>query len=504
MSREIRRIGHRLPDRVPRTLISPQYTYPFLYHWLLSFVSDRHLGRAERLTGPLADTVHVALAFWFADAIFAYFVTSAEARSGLAFATAGLTAISPAFLAVGVGPRAYSGSPRPIAQLLFLVFIGACTLAIFGEGPGWLTIAALAAAAIVVTSKFGNQVLAFTSLGMLLLGHPELIISALIGLAIAAALSRGRALRVLYGQIAHSAFYFKHLQRPFLYPERRTVRNYLGAAFVALRTCVRTPLRCAEWALAERFLPHRLVINFPQIVVFAALVASSATARETAASPEFLVLVEIVAVSLVAGLVTGMKPLLFLGEPERYLEHTVMLQLLVIVWLANVAGQQWILWLLAGYSLVVYVLSVRVYVRTYRPWAALKMHLPKVVQRIDREGAKVLPVGGIFWAALYFSRFLELYIHGANFDSKRMDVDRWRALFGRFPLPGVRIAEVASLVPLDYVIGTAADIERYERAVGDDALTRGVYLRVAESAGFVAYAISSNPAQGREPPVRHG
>ena len=57
MARTIRENGHRIPSEVPRVLVCRPYTYPYLFHWLLSFVPDRCLMAAERIVSPMLDTV---------------------------------------------------------------------------------------------------------------------------------------------------------------------------------------------------------------------------------------------------------------------------------------------------------------------------------------------------------------------------------------------------------------------------------------------------------------
>ena len=50
----------------PRVLVCRPYTYPFLFHWLLSFVPEQFTMSAERLASPLIDTCYVLLTFAFA------------------------------------------------------------------------------------------------------------------------------------------------------------------------------------------------------------------------------------------------------------------------------------------------------------------------------------------------------------------------------------------------------------------------------------------------------
>jgi hypothetical protein len=233
-----------------------------------------------------------------------------------------------------------------------------------------------------------------------------------------------------------------------------------------LASALRRPALFADWLLAERFFPHRLVVTFPHAWVALAL-AVSVGPGELSGNYAFRLMVLLVLISFAVGAVVSTKPLLFLGEPERYPEHTALFQVILCVALLARADCTAFTILLAAYSVLAYALSARSYVRNFREWEAIGDHVRQAISAIDRPKHTVMAAGGLFWAILYYSRNLQLYFHGGNLDGGAIDVHKWQAAFAHFPCPGLKLAELREQLGVDYVMGSRAELSRYCRLTGE-------------------------------------
>jgi len=464
MSREIRRLGHQLPARVPRVELSPDYTYPYLYHWLLSWIPDRHLPVAERLSGAVVDAVYTLLTYFIAVKLLPQLGVSADSAAGPALLATLLVGLHPAFLVMGVGPRAYGASPRPLGQLAFLAYIAGCAFYLESAAWPWLVVAIGSAALMPVTSKFGMQAMLFISAGLALCDYVVPLTFALTGTLVAVASTRGKALAVLRGQLAHSSFYFQYLQKRFLHPDYRSLWQYVRTGLALLRRSFGEPMRFVEWVLTERHFLHRCILCFPHAWLLGAILLYR---DDLAANPSMKFVVAAVAVSFAIGLLTALKPLMFLGEPERYPEHTVAFQVVALITLLeNLNAWSVAFWLFA-YSAGIYILSACLFKTRFTAWSRYAKDVPVVLSAIDRPNALVMAAGALFWPVLYWGRAIRLYFHGANLDQKRLELGKWLEVFGHFPFPGVCPGRLRELTGVDYLIGTRAELEHYARLVGE-------------------------------------
>jgi hypothetical protein len=494
MARAIRENGRRLPDMHPRLALPHRYTYPFLYHWILAAVPSAWAERLERVSSAVCDAALVAWT-WFV-AWRALSAAGVETAPQIALWSAAATAIAPALLRVGGGPRAYQGTPRTLGQLLFAVWSGSLVLCAMESAPGWLPVAAVAVALAGITSKFANQAVVFCSILLLASGRWEPCASAAAGYAASVVFTRGRALGVLQGQIAHSVWYFRHLQHRFGY----VAAPGLGRWWRELLQTGGRPRLIGAWAMCQRFWPHVLAVFLFHVPVFAMLAGGQAGRAVRAAGVEAGLLAELGA-WLTAGvalmLSTSWRPLRFLGEPERYLENMVPLQTIGFCWLAVTGGLDWLLWAAAIYSMALYGIAVRQFRRENAWWHRLYDAFRGPAAAVDREEHLVYPLGGFFWPLLYFTRRCRILSTAANLDERHTSVTDWLAAFGNYPHPSVPLAELADRLGLDYAVGPRAAVQRYAELVGDGSLSDGTFEAVWEAEGVVAWRIGPVDARQR-------
>lgn len=488
MGRVIRDNGYRIPDRVPRVMVCPRYTYPYLFHWLLSFVPERHLMLAERLASPIIDSLYVLATFLFAFEIDRTFGFSDDPTS-TALWTSVLVAISPALLGVGAGPRAYNATPRTLGQLFFLVYI--CGTALWGStgNTSWLLLGGVAVAALSITSKFGNQAVVFIASGTVVLGYMEPILVALFGYILSIITTRGRVLAVIKGQVAHSRFYFRYLQRPYLYPHRRTFFQYARNLTSYLKNAARSPLNSLRWFFWESYFFHHIFVYYPHALVIAILLlrGEALPNGDSASLYGFHFMLDVIAVSFLVSLLTSFKHMMFLGEAQRYAEHTVMFQVLIFVFMAQATDLELLKWLILGYSVLAYVVNVEAYVSRHVELVSLRRDMELIVKDIDREGIKIFWLGHVFWPLFFFTRKAKILIHGGNFDERLLSRDDWFEVFGNFPYPGRPIGDVIRRYAIDYLVSNRDTITRYEDILKDRSFSQGRFRAVSSSGDLLLF-----------------
>lgn len=303
----IRDSGHRIPDRHPRILGPGHFTYPALFHWMLSFAPAGVVTAVDRFGGLVLDLAAGALLSW---------VLWAGGHVGAAGAV-GLTALYmllPGLTLFHIGPRGFSLTPRVFAQTLYAV-----TLVVLLSGTGRTSDAGVWTAAVggtvllalvYLAAKFPlqNVVLVFPLVSAATL-DPTWILVAAAAFPVAHLLSRGFFWTQLRGQYDHLRWYYL-LNRDFI-----GHRHNWGRILAALRARdLRALVVEAAWhnpvlsGLARHVVP-----------VFAAIGVAVAVGDPTA-SPVGAALLALTCAALVPWLLTAFDPFSILGESERYLE----------------------------------------------------------------------------------------------------------------------------------------------------------------------------------------
>ncbi len=299
MLRRARQAGVPVGERF---LLPSVIAYPALYHWLLSFLPPAALRWVDRWSGLVYDGIVGAL-------ITRLLVADGAVPGDLAPALIGAYLIAPSLTLAHVGPRPFSLTPRSFAQLLTGLLI-ALFLARSDDGmaqDATAIAAAILLAGVLLSSKFGIQVLAFAlPLIAILTGQYDILGVAAAAFAGAWIASRGYLRRQLGAQYAHLRWYWRH-NVGFL--RARGNWRALGKAIMSfdLRAIGRE-------ALARNPLLSGAFRNFLLIPAFP--LAASADHLGHAA---WMALSISIAVA-VPWVLTSFGVLRILGEAERYLE----------------------------------------------------------------------------------------------------------------------------------------------------------------------------------------
>ena len=321
--------GNRL--RYPETLkgLSGLYDYPPLFHYLLALFPRTIREQLAPFFSAVIDTIHVLVVYFLTlhivqmSELAAYVSNPPQAASVAAL----LFATSPALLYCGIGPRAYEATPRTLGELFISVTFAMAGFYLW-QGSWWvLLLSCLFGGLTLLTSKFGAQVLVFFTLILAaLLRSPFLLMLPLLSIVIAIILSRGLYLRVLAGQIKHLTRY-KRLLHKFPVSHRNELSEF-KSLLASMRERDSLESARAFWNIISNNTYVILLIRNP--VLFIAIYFGVTHFLLTISNPIMLFLCSWVIASLVLFFLTSLKPILFLGEAERYVEHSVLPQVILV------------------------------------------------------------------------------------------------------------------------------------------------------------------------------
>ncbi|MDH7499441.1 MAG: hypothetical protein QHH30_03560 [candidate division NC10 bacterium] len=458
-ARVIAQNSFKIPARLPRVVLDHEYSYPFLYHLLLALFPPKLRAWAERLTGAIFDTANVVLIYLFSGWI--VHQSDSPDLGHLPIWVAVLFAFSPALLRTGSGPRACNGSPRVMGQTLYLIHILSSLYGLFVGSLPALILALLAGAAMIVTAKFGTQVLLFFGAFFSLLLSFQYLWLLGGSLLFALLLSKGQAWKVIRGQVRHSRFYFQHLQRVFLYPHIPNLKQYAKGAGLHLWWLLRKgDLKGAlEWFYTERHPLHLLITVYPQFLLVPFLLP-----RYGAVGFLQRFLLVWAASALFCFLATKTRPLLFLGEGERYLEYGLFPSL----WLGVrffLPRLEVVVWAFLAYSLLSAIYCLWSHLHRCREADEGFHRAERAFSELNRmPPGVILPIGSLHWQTLYGSDFPVLTL-GGNVDERILPREQFLLVYGRYPYPSEEFTRILREYDVSYIVTDKAHLDYYLREI---------------------------------------
>jgi hypothetical protein len=349
-----------------------------------------------------------------------------------------------------------------LGQTLYLLHLLTAYYAWVVGSPSALLVSLAAGAAVVVTAKFGNQVLLFFGGFFAVFVSPWYMLLLAGCLLAAVAFSGARAWRVLEGQVRHSIFYARHLQAIFLRPHVRTFQQYRLQAGEALRGLVRSrDGTFARWYYSEAYYPHVLVTVYPQFLWLPVYIYSG-VARDGLG--RFLVVWMGAAASWF--LLTKWRPLLFLGEGERYLEYGLFPALFLSVQHhAGVWGGLTPVFLVYGAVSAVHYLGQ--YQARYAPLDREFVRTTVTLEQFNAlPSGVVMPIGSFHYQMLHRSRFPVL-THGSNVDERLLPWAEFELIYGHYPYPSARFSEILNRYHVAYIVSDPAHLKHYLERILD-------------------------------------
>jgi hypothetical protein len=392
LAERVRENRHRPPPYIRGFLLPHRLDYPVGFHILLSFLNFDQRRRIEPYLGGIFDGIYGILIIIFTWVIFE--LTDLVSFNGFHIAMLAYLffLITPAMLGMGWGPRALSGTPRILGQILFFTSISMFILFLITLSPLWFVGAAVAGSLIFITSKFSSQVFVFANLLAALIrfsAWPLLLIP--ISYAIAILFSKGYVWKVTLGQIDHLVTYMRTL-RPEVYKDpniiyqedpniiqRNRVQNMIRFPIFIFKDPSRAiSILYNENSYIYVFLQIPMVVLCLWILLRHPLLIFKGSVTIGVAGAYVLAL-------LVIFLLTSLRSFLFLGESERYVEHAVPFMAMIIalcyfVYPRNIPN--WLLGLTLLVSVGIYAINIFLIIYGHRKIAG-KKYAEEVTQWIS-------------------------------------------------------------------------------------------------------------------------
>jgi hypothetical protein len=313
LAKEIAKHGHRIPKRMSRFLLSTELAYPPLMHWLWSFLPLKGRERLEPAWGGLCDGLAAA----------ALLAVAVRGVPGGTWAGGGLAVllflVTPGMLGVGWGPRALHGTPRVFGQLLFTLSAFSFLLFRATGAWGWFWAAAMFGSLIFVSSLFSVQAFVFLNVLLALFSRswePLALVAAGFGLSLA--WFRGYTLHLRRSHVQMLQAMERSLRQGWFDGESIQRRNRWGELVRFPLTLFRDPQKARMLAYKEN--TGLIVLTLLPLVPVWFLPGGPAWGAAEGMLQEAGLYVW---AGLAVFAATSLRPLLFLGEAERYMEHVV-------------------------------------------------------------------------------------------------------------------------------------------------------------------------------------
>lgn len=309
---EIRNNGHRLPQSPEQVTTKGTYAYPYGMHWLLSYLPRRVVTTLERLFSPMSD---VLLLF-----VILLLVPFGELSTAAALPGALLFLFTPQLVqpdqahGTGISARKPGLILATIAIFLFARYTQ--------TGDPYLFVGSVFLASFVyLTSKFSLQAMTAVLVAFAVFVSPLAMAVLLLGFVCAVVLSRGRYLVVFRTHLAHMKDYAVRKQYHRFDHSLGTPLNLIRD----LRTATSWMDRLNVIFDSRRLFP--LVRNPLPVAAVMAFLLAQYRGIDLGLSTVYVVWIGAGAVAFV---LISLPHLLFLGEPERYLEYTYLPSFVVI------------------------------------------------------------------------------------------------------------------------------------------------------------------------------
>jgi len=314
------------------------YSQPFMWHWLIGFFDAKALLRNQAWLNGVIDSLFAVIAFLIAQ--------SGGYSERVALYAVAIYVLTPMwFSSIAIGPRIAGFTPRLSAEVATNLFFLVCLLPLGLSELHVVILGGVLAAFVLSSSKFGVQALLFLTPLISLIGGSLLpLVSLVAGLILLLVMSRGKVIGQLRSQVMHLAWYCKE--------------NFKGKMHVSNRNSFRALFKRSEPSLKTYVvkLVHRLIsensytsvlIKLPVIfLVVYAFLQSNSMGQDV----EALAGAAPIAAAGLVYFVVNLRPFLFLGEAERYLNHVAFFIALFAADFALNNGLQWVLWTLLIYG----------------------------------------------------------------------------------------------------------------------------------------------------------
>lgn len=463
---------NKIPKKLDRILLNNELLYPFGFHKLLSYFPKKYDLKIDMLSSAIIDCLYIIVVYFFV-----FYITN---DLMISIYSAILTSISPAFLRVSSAPRAYNVTPRVFGEFLILLFFVSIILFSLYNTYILLLMAIFIVPFIILTGKFGTQVLLFFGITMLFFGNINVLLALLLGILLGYFIFGKIIIEIISAHYYHSVFYFKYNQKKYLWPLIITKKRYLQLIKRKFKE-----KKIIQWLYQENNLYHQLLFNYwPIFFIFCSWFYIDFTSMEN------LLFVYII-VSFIISLIISNRYFLFLGEAERYLEHTVFAQVVLFTIISIKLNLEILIIIYVIQSVIGYIYYVGIYKQYFQYSSALFKDMKELMPIIDKKGATLLPIAGLHWLSLYFSNYLKV-VMTLNDNEKKFPYSKWKKILGNYPYPGDTIENIKQDIHFDYIIIRNDKIIEYEKILNDNIFSGNKLLLIEKKPILSLYKFKEN------------
>jgi hypothetical protein len=487
----IRENKFKYPDRLKGFLLPGIYDYPPLFHYFLALFSRTKREQLTPFFSAIIDTIHVLVIYTFILyiaqtpelTIYIPNPTLTACIAGLLFAT------SPSLIYYGLGPRAFHATPRTLGELFFTVsFLSGCIY--YLQGGIWaLFLAGIFAGLVFLTSKFGSQALIFFSI-ILALFLQSLFFIALpvFGLIAALVLSKGHYRKVFVGWIKHSILYKNIAQQKNVYTKFRNDPSQFKNIVLGIKE---KDFREFSRSFLNIITNNTYVIFAIRNIMFFWVFYLVLKHLEIVTSNNVLFfLFSWIIASLIIFFMTSLRPFLFLGEAERYIEHSVPAQVILLSVLFAFWMDYMVFGLLLLYHLVFYVCNNVLIYGSYK----LGMENRKAKEDLFSwfisnkiKGKKVLSIPIDYYEIQYKTDNAVLF-PPANFTL--IGEDEYEDLFEEYPYPNRDLEKQIKRYELELIVVNKRSLDYASKRGWNYDLGR--FTKIFENIVYAVYECNSS------------
>lgn len=445
---KIRENKFKIPYKIKGCLLPGIYDYPPLFHWLLALFSQKKRESISPLISPFFDLIHILII----SAFTLYILNSMghpliEVSLPIASTAALLFASSPALLYYGIGPRSYSATPRTLSEL-FAATTFFLAAVYYNEGSIiFLCYACIFSALTLLTNKFGGQVIIFFSIGLaIILRLPQFLLLPLIGILLALLLSNGFYKAVVIGWFKHSLL-LKNIiidRHPIINSRNRTALFGQAKAY----------LLKSDFSGFIRALYHISINNTYAILIFRnlllilLLINLISKVTDVLYNKFELFLVSWIIISLIAFFATSLRPFLFLGESERYVEYSVPAQAILFP-LLNLS--EYLLIILLILNIIFYILNLLIIKKTFKMHQEESHKISDLLNWFNEKGIhdkRILTIHVEPYLLVYRTNNYVLWPPG-NFTE--ISVNMFKSLWEEFGWPNKNLKRIIENYDIDLI-----------------------------------------------------
>ena len=303
--KEFKKNKHKIPKKYKQTICPGKFEYPYLMYYILSYLPKKSLRKIGDYISPFFFSLNSLLIF-----VFTYYYMNNPTTALLASL---IYSTTPLLLMQGEG--IFNISQRPVARLFFNISYLCMVIFISSKNYTFFFISILFASLIFITARFALQVLVFTSIIISIMTLKIWFLLLLIlSFLVAIAISEARIITLIKAYILNSYFFYKVLAKDYL-----GKRNKLKDVLILPIDLIKDPKKAAHTFLSNNSYLI-LLTHMPTIILFFWLINKNIIIFKSQIL--FLLLIWFVS-TLILFLLTSLKPLLFLGQAERYVNHAL-------------------------------------------------------------------------------------------------------------------------------------------------------------------------------------